>query len=377
MQKNIKILIVDDDVDLIQSMIRELRKKYEIHTAHDGEEALATVEKQGPFAVIVSDLMMPKMDGSSLLERMAETHPWTSRIMMTGRMDTPSINHAINKGQVFRFLAKPFNKSMITKAIDEGINQYEGTQNQEISLDKIDRPVGFDRDIEKLDAGISLLCHELRTPLNHIIGFSEILQSSGFIPPAQSSFMDAIVTSGDLMLQRVNQVLYYWMLIHDAVELDLDPQKLQNMAIRCKKYIQDHSQEHPREVKIQEEIDQSVYVLADWKWIWIACTELVDNSIKFSEDNSDITISIACANKTATISLENNYTALAESTVENIRKPFIQGEDFMTRRMDGLGLGLTIADKIINLHNGVLDIQNNAEKKQILITIELPITKLQ
>lgn len=102
-----KILFVDDEVSILESMKRQLRKRFNIATAENGQEALEILKKEGPFSVVVSDMRMPVMDGIELLATIKGLYPDTVRMMLTGNADQETAIEAVNKGQIFRFLNKP------------------------------------------------------------------------------------------------------------------------------------------------------------------------------------------------------------------------------------------------------------------------------
>lgn len=119
-----KILLVDDEPNILQSMQRQLRKRFQITTAESGTEALAKLKEQGPFAVIVSDMRMPGMDGVQLLSRVKASFPDTVRIMLTGNADQETATEAVNVGQIFRFLNKPCSTGVLATSIALAVRQY-------------------------------------------------------------------------------------------------------------------------------------------------------------------------------------------------------------------------------------------------------------
>jgi len=102
-----KVLFVDDEDHILQSIKRQLRKRFQIYTAPGGEDALDILKNEGPFAVIVSDMRMPIIDGIQLLSKVRDLYPDVVRLMLTGNADQETAIEAVNKGQIFRFLSKP------------------------------------------------------------------------------------------------------------------------------------------------------------------------------------------------------------------------------------------------------------------------------
>ena len=119
-----KILFVDDEPNVLQSIQRQLRKRFDMVTAEGGEEALRILKEQGPFAVIVSDMRMPGMNGVELLAQAKDLHPDTVRLMLTGNADQETAMEAVNSGQIFRFLTKPCPQATFVTSLALALRQY-------------------------------------------------------------------------------------------------------------------------------------------------------------------------------------------------------------------------------------------------------------
>lgn len=119
-----RILCVDDELNILLAMQRQLRKQFHVESALGAEQALATMERDGPFAVIVSDLQMPGMNGLELLGRARELSPDTIRIMLTGQADLTTAIAAVNKNSIFRFLTKPCSAEELAGTLEAAIDQY-------------------------------------------------------------------------------------------------------------------------------------------------------------------------------------------------------------------------------------------------------------
>jgi len=119
-----KVLFVDDDQNLLAAVERNLRQKFNLHTATGGDAALAKLNSDGPFAVLVADMQMPGMNGVQLLARAQKEYPDTVRFMLTGNADQQTAMEAVNKGHVFQFLTKPCPMDILATALNAGIRQY-------------------------------------------------------------------------------------------------------------------------------------------------------------------------------------------------------------------------------------------------------------
>jgi response regulator RpfG family c-di-GMP phosphodiesterase len=119
-----RVLCVDDDPKILSGYRRALREIYEIETAPGGAEALEAIRDGEPFAVVVTDMRMPGMDGVELLAAVKEASPDTVRMMLTGNADIQTAIDAANEGAVFRFLTKPCAPEELARALDAGLAQY-------------------------------------------------------------------------------------------------------------------------------------------------------------------------------------------------------------------------------------------------------------
>ncbi|MFZ3263918.1 MAG: response regulator [Terriglobales bacterium] len=119
-----KILFVDDEPAVLDGLKRMLHREFEVDTAPSGEQGLAEIQENGPYAIVVSDMRMPEMNGVQFLSRVRQTTPDTVRMLLTGHTDLNAAMGAVNEGNIFRFLTKPCEKDILSKAITAGLLQY-------------------------------------------------------------------------------------------------------------------------------------------------------------------------------------------------------------------------------------------------------------
>ncbi len=120
----IKVLIVDDEAAVLRSVTRALRKEsYIIEATSSPLEALECVRKQ-TYAVVLSDHMMPEMRGTDLLRQVRKVSPDTVRIILTGHADSHTLEQAVNEGEIYRFLAKPWDDGHMRRLIRQSVEQH-------------------------------------------------------------------------------------------------------------------------------------------------------------------------------------------------------------------------------------------------------------
>ncbi|MFC1541991.1 HD domain-containing phosphohydrolase [Candidatus Latescibacterota bacterium] len=131
-----KILFVDDEPKILSGFERQLHSQYDFKGASSGKIGLEIIEKNGPFAVVISDMRMPKMDGIQFLKRVKEVSPYSVRMMLTGNADLQTAIDAINENNIFRFLMKPCPPMALVNSLDDGIKQYHLIMSEKILLEK-------------------------------------------------------------------------------------------------------------------------------------------------------------------------------------------------------------------------------------------------
>jgi serine phosphatase RsbU (regulator of sigma subunit) len=132
-----KILLVDDDAMILAGLKRQLRNQFRIETALSGDEALKMIEEKGPFAVIVTDFLMPGMNGIEFLCQAKKIDPDTVRMMLTGSADMSTAINAVNEGNIYQFHPKPCPADTLGQAIQSGIEKYRKTTDNQTQMQKV------------------------------------------------------------------------------------------------------------------------------------------------------------------------------------------------------------------------------------------------
>jgi response regulator RpfG family c-di-GMP phosphodiesterase len=118
------ILVVDDEGEILYSLRGLLRKDYDFHTAQSGYEALRVLERT-PVQVVMADQRMPEMTGVDFLAQVRVRYPDVTRLLLTGYADLPAVIAAINQGQVFRYITKPWDSEALRLVLREAVAQNE------------------------------------------------------------------------------------------------------------------------------------------------------------------------------------------------------------------------------------------------------------
>ena len=128
LQDKINILYVDDEENNLMSFKANFRMNYNVHIALSGAEAIKILESK-PVEIIVTDQRMPNMTGIEFLEKVLESYPDPMRILLTGYADMNAVIDAINKGKIFHYHAKPWNKEELESTLKRAHEAYEEKMN--------------------------------------------------------------------------------------------------------------------------------------------------------------------------------------------------------------------------------------------------------
>ena len=122
---NNKILCVDDEESILKGFQLNLRKDFELHMASNGAEGLEVFERERGFALVLSDMRMPEMNGATMLSEIKKRDHEVVTVLLTGHTDFESAMAAVNEGNVFRMLSKPCPPDTLIKVLNAGLEQHD------------------------------------------------------------------------------------------------------------------------------------------------------------------------------------------------------------------------------------------------------------
>ncbi|NJD91135.1 MAG: response regulator [Geobacter sp.] len=125
MAENIKLLCVDDERNVLRALERIfMDDDYEILTAISGEDGLAVLAENSDVQVVISDFRMPGMNGVEFLRQVCEKYPDTVRIVLSGYADTGAVVSAINEGQIYKFVSKPWSDEELRQTVAKAVEAF-------------------------------------------------------------------------------------------------------------------------------------------------------------------------------------------------------------------------------------------------------------
>ncbi|WP_417788721.1 response regulator [Terasakiella pusilla] len=131
-----RLLLIDDDENLLKGLMRQYRKRFDLVIATSGQDALDLIKQDPTISVVVSDMRMPGMDGLATLKAIRDINPDIIRMMLTGNADQQTAVDAVNEGAIFRFYNKPCDNEILAKGIEDGFKLYDTLTAEKILLEK-------------------------------------------------------------------------------------------------------------------------------------------------------------------------------------------------------------------------------------------------
>ncbi|MCB0356980.1 MAG: hybrid sensor histidine kinase/response regulator, partial [Bdellovibrionales bacterium] len=278
-----EILLVDDEIDNVDALERLFRKSYTVHKATSGKQALEILRQNPHIALILSDQRMPEMTGVELLKKSIKTHPDTLRILLTGYTDIESIVSSINKGEVYRYLNKPWDPVDLKNTIDKAIEKFKLRQELVEKNQKLQVALNELKSLDQAKTNFMILInHELKTPLTVMTSFLDLLKESS-LDEEQSMFVDRIDKSRQRLQNMINATLELVSAETGQMKVNkksVSTQKLaseiehQFLQLNNKQQLTFVSQVEDSKVKIDSELIKSVVY------------KLLENAVKFAHKES-------------------------------------------------------------------------------------------
>ncbi len=351
------IVCIDDETHNNEALERLLRKKYTVYSTISPNDGLELIKKHQP-AVIISDQRMPQMTGVELLEKSIALAPNSIRLLLTGYTDIESVIAAINEGQIYRYLTKPWEPQDLIITIDKAYETYQlrqelRKQNELLkSLDKL-----------KTDFMI-LVTHELRTPLTAITSFTELLGEE-----LKSEDAKTYLAHVQKNTARLNKLIEDILLI---TKINAGTKKNPNEygAVQVRAEIQKLAKKiaNPNAIDLTVSGSENTAILHKEYFVQTT-TRAIENIYLHAPRGSKATISVDVSDSNVTINMQNPMAGNAHISPEEFFASFSRNQKIMNHSK-GTGLGLTIIYAMATNQGGTVDLKT--DNSLFDLTLELP-----
>jgi signal transduction histidine kinase len=359
-----RILVIDDETWLREMVHMALEQKgYEVLEAENGAAGIEAARKVLPDLVLC-DVNMEKVDGYLTLSSL-RNEPATASvpfILMTGLADHAGMRHGMELG-ADDYLPKPFTIEALYAAVDARLKKAQAVRQE------------AEKKLADLRDNISLMLpHELRTPLNGILAYGEILSAeAATLPPEEVAEMGQVIYESGKRLERLIENF----LIYARIELlGTDPQKLSALGKKLTQATAELIERHARSQAHLANRDQDLVldlqnnpVPVSEDYLAKIVDEVVQNAFKFSPPGTQVSVTLR--ETPGSISLMVSDRGRGFSTEHITRVGAYMQFDRKMHEQQGLGLGLSIAKRLTELHGGTLSIDSQRDSRTV-VTIKLP-----
>jgi signal transduction histidine kinase len=364
-----KILVIDDEEWLREMIHLALKQKgFDVIEAPNGADGIERARKELPD-LILCDINMEKVDGYLTLASLRNEAPTAAIpfILMTGLADNAGMRHGMELG-ADDYLPKPFTTDALYAAVDARLKKAQTVRDE------------AERKLASLRDNISLMLpHELRTPLNGVLAYGEMLSTdSATLKPAEVAEMGHVIYQSGKRLERLIENF----LIYAQLELVAsDPKNVNALRIGQTEHpvplIEKHATAQAALANRSKDLTlelADVPVPVAEEYLAKIVDELVQNAFKFSAAGKPVRVKLDEAFNTAVFSVSDQGCGFSTEQVTRIGA-YMQFDRRM-QEQQGLGLGLTIAKRLVGLHGGTLSIESKKDEGAI-ITAKLPKTRAE
>ncbi len=355
MTKENQVLFIDDEESIIDGVQRLfMREPYGICATTSLEKARDILSKE-KIKVVVSDYRMPDISGVKFLREVKEKYPDIVKILFTGYTDFSAAEEAINIGEVYRFISKPWKTAELLSTIRQCIEHYDliisaKTHEQELEIANKKLKVMYEMQKEFT----STVSHELRTPLASIKMAVDLIsqETVGKINDEQKDILGRAKRETDRLKRLIDDILDLTKIEEGKMHMNFNPSDLHRVIGQVADSKKDLAQARGLYIKT-EFAPTALQVIIDSDRIVQVLDNLIGNALKFTKEGG---ITVKTEDKSAEnhiqISIIDTGKGIAQQDLSKLFQKFQQLESAEENEEGGTGLGLAICKEIIGRHGG-------------------------
>jgi two-component system, sensor histidine kinase and response regulator len=338
MPEKIKILYIDDEVNNLIGFKASFRLDYKILTAQNTDEAIDILNKNPDIHIIFCDQRMPEKTGVQFFEEIRNKFPLPIRILITGYTDVQSVIDAVNLGNIFRYVKKPWTESDIQSAVQEADKFYTTTSLLSVKNKELQKAY------DELDKFSYSVTHDVRRPLLSMLGAIEVAQ--------QIDDVEEIKQLLTLMQESVNNLDSFIQSLHDYYNINRG--QLELVDIEFSELVKELQEKYGLIAKVSNvnfitSISQAQKFRSDKISLKIILNNLVSNAFKYQKKNNEdkrVELDVNVEPASVTITVKDNGIGIQDHHLGEIFDLFFRA----TSEEVGSGFGLyTVKDALLKL----------------------------
>ena len=379
------VLVVDDEPDVVKSVHDLLRLEYRVLGATRAAEG-ARIMRSEEVHVVMTDQRMPEMSGVEFLAQCRNEYPDAIRLLFTGYADIRAVIDAINQGNVYRYITKPWDPDELQTVIREAAERYDLIVARKRLMaelqrtnEELNRANARLRESDALKtAFIRIASHELRTPLTILLGVTDIASRLSPLPEPLPDWLERIRHAGQRLQGLVDQLISMMIAGQYSRPLQRRPTDIAELLKRAAADVRPFIKLREQSLAIDVPEDIGTIHIEPEK-IGDSINHLLLNAIKFTPDGGRITLSAARdVDGGAVLRVTDTGIGIDPASLPRIFDPFFVGFDALRHSSGrfefarkGLGLGLSIVRAFVEMHGGTVDVSSEVGRGTTF-TISLP-----
>jgi signal transduction histidine kinase len=356
------ILVVDDEPDVVQSVKDLLRLDYNVLGTTKAEEAVRMMQEQ-EVDVVMTDQRMPEMTGVQLLEQIKGPYPEATRLLFTGYADIRAVIEAINQGNVYRYITKPWDPDELQTIIREACERHDLIVQRRILMDELEKANGDLREANDVKAAfIQVASHELRTPLSILLGYSELAKKMSGPASPTNEWLARIHNAAERLKSLIDQIITMLQAGDFHANLERKPVELSSFITSAVEDVAPFVELRQQRLVRDWTADMGTMNI-DAPKMRDAINHLLLNAIKFTADGGQITVFARRTDGNVQIGIIDTGCGIEEAELKRYGEAFFTGYD-VTRHSSGtyehgrrgLGLGASVVKKFVEMHGGKVSV---------------------
>ena len=362
-----RIVLADDNADMRSYVGELLGRHYEIETVADGVQALAAVRRHRP-ALVISDVMMPNLDGLDLLQalRADEALREVPVILLSARAGEESRIEGLGAG-ADDYVVKPFAARELLARVGALL---ELTRTRREGEER--RLREFEEASRQKDEFLAMLAHELRNPLAPIRNAGELLSRSLPADAPMRTAAHTIERQVTHLTRLVDDLLDVSRITQGRIELRRRPTAVADLVARSLETVDPLIRRKQHKVSIAGS-HWNLYVNVDPERLVQCLANVLTNAAKYTEPGGEIHIETRDEAGEVTLAVTDNGVGIAPELLPRVFDLFVQGERTLDRSQGGLGIGLSIVKRLVEMHGGRVSISGNGQKPGTRFELRLPL----
>jgi two-component system, sensor histidine kinase and response regulator len=343
--ERIRVLYVDDEENNLVAFKAFFRKQYEVYTALSAAEAFRLLDSI-EMHIIVSDQRMPEMEGTDFLEKTIAIYPESVRLLITGQADIETVIEAINRGQITKYLQKPWDWEKFRITLDHCADLYRGRIELKTKNDLLQKTN------DELNLFIYSASHDLRSPLMSILGIVQLARIDHDLKMdgEHLQLIEDNIIKLDLYIKNV--IDYYRNSKSTSVNDNIDFKVIIQEAIDALKM-------QNQGVVFNTEIEQTEIFKGDAFRLHIIIGNLISNAIKYQNPEAPeqkVNVSVKADAQHAVITISDNGIGILQEHLEKIFKMFFR--TYNAKNTQGTGIGLFIVKEALEKIGGTINVES-------------------